>query len=237
MNLTNVTTTEVPVLLKLTQWTTGTNAMRLSGFVVSVLGLVGNFLCYITANELPASNSAFLMKHLAVWDSIGGFTDGFTIITTYFNWWIANTHLVVCILFRFHTIASSLATGYFVVAMSVDRVVAIKFPFLHRSYSSSRVAAVIAATVVIVSYALSSGVAYFSDMDENGQCGLNRKSMYLVHTVYAFVGHYFVFFGVPFTVLVSANIIFVHSLRNRKKATHIKTEFSPEKFVPQWNLI
>ena len=57
-------------------WQSANQLARLSGMVVTVLGLIANYLSYLTAFELGQSNSANLMKHLAMWDSIALFETG-----------------------------------------------------------------------------------------------------------------------------------------------------------------
>ena len=40
------------------------------GYLFTLLGFLFNYFCYITANHLPESTSANLMKYVAVWDTI-----------------------------------------------------------------------------------------------------------------------------------------------------------------------
>ena len=53
-----------------------TDYVRVFGVVTSLLGLIGNYLCFITAAEMPQSNGTRLMRHLAVWDSMGAIVNG-----------------------------------------------------------------------------------------------------------------------------------------------------------------
>ena len=46
------------------------------GSFLSIIGMVGNCLCFITAKHLPPSTSAFLMRYLALWDTVSAFQDG-----------------------------------------------------------------------------------------------------------------------------------------------------------------
>ena len=43
------------------------------------------------------------------------------------------------------------------ISMALDRLVAIKYPFTHRNYTSRRTAAIIASVAVIAGYAITSG--------------------------------------------------------------------------------
>ncbi len=54
-----------------------TIAIGLFGAIVSVLGSVGNYLCFRTAHFLPESTTKYLMKHLAVWDAVSVIQAGF----------------------------------------------------------------------------------------------------------------------------------------------------------------
>ncbi len=57
-------------------WSFYSDVLSLGGMVVTILGILGNTLCYITAGCLPESTSAHLMKYLAIWDSISASQDG-----------------------------------------------------------------------------------------------------------------------------------------------------------------
>ena len=48
----------------------------LGGFF-SVLGVIGNCVCFQIANSLPHSTSAIILKHLAIWDIFSAFIGGF----------------------------------------------------------------------------------------------------------------------------------------------------------------
>ena len=51
-------------------WSGAWRIVKITTVVFSVLGLLGNFLSYKTADFMPKSNSSVLMKYLAVWDSV-----------------------------------------------------------------------------------------------------------------------------------------------------------------------
>ena len=53
-----------------------TNIFDVLGLCFMILGFLFNYFCYITANHLPESSSATLMKYVAVWDSISLFKIG-----------------------------------------------------------------------------------------------------------------------------------------------------------------
>ena len=44
--------------------------------ILATLGLFFNYLVFKTANHLPRSNSAYLLLHLAVWDSVSALMIG-----------------------------------------------------------------------------------------------------------------------------------------------------------------
>ena len=78
MNLSTLTSTESSTTDISALWfdPVWTDYVRLCGMVTSLLGLVGNYLCFITAAEMPQSNGTRLVRHLAVWDSIGAIVNG-----------------------------------------------------------------------------------------------------------------------------------------------------------------
>ncbi len=53
-----------------TWWSVAFTAVKSTTIVVSLLGLLGNFLSFKAADFMPKSNSCVLMKYLAVWDSL-----------------------------------------------------------------------------------------------------------------------------------------------------------------------
>ncbi len=57
-------------------WVHAKHAARFCGFVITLLGFVGNGLCYLTAKHMPDSISVHLIKYLAVWDSLSSIHDG-----------------------------------------------------------------------------------------------------------------------------------------------------------------
>ena len=53
-----------------------TKTIHLIGAVISLIGLVLNYFCFLAADCLPESSSATLVKYLAVWDSLAAIQDG-----------------------------------------------------------------------------------------------------------------------------------------------------------------
>ena len=51
-------------------WQHSWRVAKIVTVVVSILGLLGNFLSYQTADYMPKSNSSVFMKYLAIWDSV-----------------------------------------------------------------------------------------------------------------------------------------------------------------------
>ena len=74
-------------------WLVANGVLEILAFATSILGVFGNFLCYITAMQLPASNSAFLMGYLAIWDTIGGLTDGVDVLAKHFGFFIKDINV------------------------------------------------------------------------------------------------------------------------------------------------
>ena len=49
---------------------------RVLGGVISLLGVVGNILCFRVVDDLPHSSSAFILKYLSVWDTLSASAHG-----------------------------------------------------------------------------------------------------------------------------------------------------------------
>ena len=58
-------------------WAGINQKIRLAAMFTAVTGFFLNYLCFIAASEMPPSNSGYLMRHLAVWDSLAAFFNGF----------------------------------------------------------------------------------------------------------------------------------------------------------------
>ena len=58
------------------RWSQRSEFVQLSGILVSTTGLILNYLCYITADQLSSSNASSLMKYLAFWDALNCFQNG-----------------------------------------------------------------------------------------------------------------------------------------------------------------
>ena len=67
------------------QFLLANSALQIFGFVTSLSGILGNFLCFLTSTQLPVSNSAYLMAYLAAMDTLGGVTDGIDLMARYFG--------------------------------------------------------------------------------------------------------------------------------------------------------
>ena len=93
----NTTTDLSPVVdeqvLRFFSWSTASGLLQITGFVISVLGVIGNFLCYVTAEQLAPTNSAFFMKHLAICDTISELTVGVDLIARRLQIYIININV------------------------------------------------------------------------------------------------------------------------------------------------
>ena len=72
---------------------------------------------------------------------------------------------MICKLFHYHSWASSVCSNYHIVAMAVDRVVALKAPFWHREHSSKHLARKISLACSLFCYALVTPNLYFFGTD------------------------------------------------------------------------
>ena len=74
-------------------WAALTSAIELVTLAVALFGVGGNFLCYLTAKQLPECNNTHLMRWLAVWDTIAALTDGVDLACRHFGFFIKNITL------------------------------------------------------------------------------------------------------------------------------------------------
>ncbi len=71
MDVFNISTTaQVDSDLEVTFWRNLWTALKIATVLVSIGGLMGNYLSYKAADFMPRSNSSVLMKYLALWDSV-----------------------------------------------------------------------------------------------------------------------------------------------------------------------
>ena len=77
LNLTETTTSRT-IVHEESQivWLAATDYLEISGTVISLIGILLNYFCFITADKLPKSSSASLMKHAAFWDSVSAMNNG-----------------------------------------------------------------------------------------------------------------------------------------------------------------
>ena len=57
-------------------WDVALKKVYVIGVTFAILGLVGNFLCFFTADYMDKSNFRVFMKGLAVWDSLSALCYG-----------------------------------------------------------------------------------------------------------------------------------------------------------------
>ena len=99
----------------------------------------------------------------------------------------------------------------------MDRVLAIKRPFIYKEYSSKKVASIIAAIAVSVSYVIMMPALFFNRVDENGRCAVYRGRYPIIHDVYTLVSEYIFVFAILLGVIVASNVIFIRELKSRPK--------------------
>jgi len=198
-------------------WSEAIDYLCLYGMIMTSIGFVFNFFCYITAGHMPQTNSAHLMRYLAVWDSIRAITDGFLYLgSRYFGKYTPDFSNLICRVLSFHSYGSGFACNYLVVAMAIDRLVAINFPFFHRNYSSKKISNLIGSSCVATCYFISLPMLYFYGHNENKICSMLPKSISALRYDYYGIINSVFYFIIPFLAIGFANIIFIRSLQNRR---------------------
>ena len=74
--LTEFNVTEAVLEASEFQWDRATWVLCVCGLVITIVGVMCNYLCYRTAAYLPESTSAGLVRYLAIWDSLSAIQDG-----------------------------------------------------------------------------------------------------------------------------------------------------------------
>ena len=100
----------------------------------------------------------------------------------------------------------------------MDRLVAIKFPFVHRNNSSIKVAMIIGSGCVCFAYFISLPVLYFFDLNDDELCVMLAQNVPTLLDYYSVISNHIFFFGLPFSLIVFANIFFIRELQHRKSA-------------------
>ncbi|XP_075254529.1 uncharacterized protein LOC142345948 [Convolutriloba macropyga] len=217
-------------------WVEATQIASIAGLVITILGFLLNYFCFITAGQLPESSSARLMKYLAVWDSISSMQDGvFNLGLKAFGVNLASFTRVGCKLFYWHSWASSITASYHIVAMAVDRVLAIKAPFWHREHSSAKLVNKVTVFIAFFFYLFTLPVLYFYDIvpKEDSKCLADWDNYPKFFGYYGMATNYAVFSGIPFVILLGANWVFISALINKPSVEKPKAENGNQRNVTE----
>ena len=116
--------------------------------------------------------------------------------------------------------------SHHVVAIALDRVLAIIVPIWHRTHSNPKIARVLSFVITLYSYISCMGTLYyFGKKTEQDVCDVQQIRFSEYSSLYVSILLYGYFLGAPFATLLISNGVFVWALRNR---THASTSVSNE---------
>ncbi len=124
-----------------------------------------------------------------------------------------------CKAFIWHSWSSSVAANYHVVAVAVDRVLAITVPFWHMNHSSPANAKKISFAIALMSYLLDLPLLrIFGTQSEEERCEVQEREYEQLAFYYISFVIYFVAMGEPIVLLLVSNFVFVFSLMRKRSS-------------------
>ncbi|XP_063724323.1 uncharacterized protein LOC134851977 [Symsagittifera roscoffensis] len=220
LNLTETTTSRT-IVHEESQivWLAATDYLELSGTVISLIGILLNYFCFLTADKLPKSSSASLMKHAAFWDSVSAMNNGVVKMgLQQLGLDLDNLSDLSCRFVRFVFPLATFLAVYHVVLLAVDRIVIIKAQVWHRKHYSPNAITKISGTIIMIGIFINTpNIVFYSMLD--GRCQpITNEAMTLVA-----VGIFgLVLFVLPFIILIVCNFFFVWALNARETRTNTR---------------
>ena len=146
---------------------------------------------------------------------------------------------MTCKLFHYHSWGSSITASYHVMAMALDRVLAIKAPYWHMQHSCRQLATRISVLCATLCYCAVLPNFYFftTHNPPGGECSMSRGTLPTLLTLYSATINYLVFSTVPFLAVLFANIVFIHALNKRGLLKNTKSAQSLAKTSANSNLV
>ena len=116
--------------------------------VISILGCVGSILTMLVISKWKnVSSGAAFMYSLALTDLLAVFYDGvLDLMLPLFGWNISGVNDVICVCCKFFSWITTVASYYITVLFSLDKMLAVLFPFKYKIYGKAR--ACVISTVV-----------------------------------------------------------------------------------------
>ncbi|XP_077271923.1 thyrotropin-releasing hormone receptor-like [Temnothorax americanus] len=191
--------------------------------ILVLLGLLGNCLsmCVFFGTKLRYSSSSIYLGALAISDS------GFLVAV--FVTWLKMVHVNLfnrhgfCQFFVYLATLCSFLSVWLVVAFTIERYMAVRWPLRRQILCTVARAKMTVMGLTALAILLSSPVIWFSKIDENSTCGLDKnwESWAIAYNTFDIV----MTFAVPLTMIVIFNTLIA---RNIYKLDHIRRTLTIE---------
>ncbi|XP_075246195.1 type-1 angiotensin II receptor-like isoform X2 [Convolutriloba macropyga] len=189
---------------------------------VTILGLVGNTLAYLTADHFPqkTSGQAFI-KCLAVSDTVAGFQDGvMEALLAMMGVSFFSLHPMLCRFLGWFTYFSSSAAGFVLLATAFDRMIAISKPIWYQQNSTPHRAKITSISIwAVVGLSM---LPNFFEYDLNGSyCNfVYDNSLGILNNLQFAIYYEVIFYGgfiLPPVAMVFINIVIVYQLKRKSE--------------------
>ena len=188
--------------------------------IIFTFGLIGNFLAGLVMFQKKNRQTScyFYMGVLSILDSLP--------ILLSIPHWIMNDILYVHLEFGKHRlfcqclwyilVASNLSGTYIVMAMTFDRLVAVRWPLKAVTWCSMKKAKITSVIVTIGCFLFRSGYIFFTDPVAPLKCVAFQGKRSTIETVY-YYSNLTVTCFIPSTFLLTCNILIILTLKHRGK--------------------
>ena len=119
---------------------------------------------------------------------------------------------------------------YHIVAMAIDRVIAIRYPIFHRNRIAANVqksVAVTCAVVMFFCFICCSPLFFFMTIGEDGKCQMAAQGYPALMEISVIFRSFVINLGLSHVSFAAANIIFVQSLLKRTNAANAASKAKP----------
>ena len=196
----------------------------IAGLPLIILGTIGNILSLIVlsrGNLRRQAGTVFLIS-LAVVDTL------FLYLEIFHNWYLALTGIylrdstvVACKCMRFFLVVSTWSSAWLLVALTLQKLVAVCFPFKASRFNTMRTSIVIAAIILLISMGLSSHFFWTfgrtSELKNNtivvDECV--KLDKHFLHNIWPIIDGLLNSL-IPAALLIIFNIIIIHKIRGQK---------------------
>ena len=203
-----------------TQTLTYRTGMLMARYVppcIFVIGLVGNILSLMVVTRNRKISCYIYLAVLAVTDSIA-------LITTVIYWYLSMVHellpyttrLVACRCLSVVLAMSVMSSTYIIVTMTLDRLVAVKWPFKALHWCTAKKTKISCLMIVTICCLFKAPYIWVSEpYTDSNTCAAFRGEQTTLLVVYYWINTVVANY-LPFCSLLVMNFLIIHSLRTRR---------------------